>query len=474
MSGWFGLALFPLVGIAMILTGLPAFLVLIGAAGLAAAWIVLAGDGALLGALPNRMVGLLESDLLQALPLFVMMGALINRLPLADILFRAGCRLFRRPTLAALGLGALLAPMNGSVGASVAVLSRSVRPMLAQAGVEPVERTALVAAASTLGVVIPPSLVLILLGDAMMGAHTIASNIAGRSDQIINTQDIFRAALAPAALTLALWAGIVAWRGRGPKTDASQSSASRSDLMIAAATAAFILILLGGVASGLFYAVEAAAMGCIALLAAGWVTRALTAAALADALRSTLEISGALFALLIAATTFTLTLRILGTDRLLTGLIGALPGGPTIAVASVLALVGVSALALDAFEIIFVIVPILMPGLLVRAADAAWVSALTILTLQASFLVPPVGYAIMMARGAELEPVRARPLAGALAPFLIAQLLVVMLALAIPPVTHFFDRAPPPSAPKNRLSDDEVSKKFDALAPEPPPALDLK
>ena len=173
-------------------------------------------DYPLLTALPSRIIGLLENDLLQALPLYVFMGALLNRLPLADRLFRCGVALGRRssgaPALATLGLGALLAPMNGSVGASVAMLSRSVAPKLAARGVPAAESTALVCVASTLGVVIPPSLVLILLGDAMMRAHTEATNVTKEMVRIVNTQDIFRGALVPAAmfLVLCLHRGLVA------------------------------------------------------------------------------------------------------------------------------------------------------------------------------------------------------------------------------------------------------------------------
>ena len=135
----------------------------------------------LLTALPGRLTGLLESDLLQALPLYVLMGGLLNRLPLADIVFRAFTRIAQAlgiraaaPEVAGFAVGALLAPMNGSVGASASMLSRLLRPRLAAAGVRPPDNLAAIAAASTLGVTVPPSLVIILFGDAMMRAHTEA------------------------------------------------------------------------------------------------------------------------------------------------------------------------------------------------------------------------------------------------------------------------------------------------------------
>jgi tripartite ATP-independent transporter DctM subunit len=469
MTAWFGLLLLPLVGVLMVSTGLPAFLVLIFAAGVGAIAGIIAGDGALLGALPTRLNSLLESDLLQALPLFVLMGTLINRLPLADILFRSGCRITGRARLSALGLGALLAPMNGSVGASVSVMSRSVRPMLEEERIPAPERVALLAAASTLGVVVPPSLVLIFLGDAMLGAHTFALNATKRMDLAINTQDIFRAALGPALMTLALWAVIAWWQGRN---DGKQGGAFRTtsvgEMVAAVLAASFILLLLGGVATGYFYAVEAAAMGCGALLVSSTLTGHLKPQLLHDVLKSALAVSGALFALLVAATTFTLILRILGTDALLTQLLAALPGDANTAIAAALVIIIVSALVLDAFEIIFVIVPIIMPGVLIKAPDAAWVAALTILTLQASFLIPPVGYAIMMTRSGEPDPVASGPLFRALIPYMAALIAIIALTIAFPSLTHLLDRASPvTNAPV--LTEQEISKRFQLPQQDLPP-----
>src|ERR1700682_1936847 len=233
-----GLWMLLAVAVVLLGTGLPAYAVLMGVSVLFGV-IGVAGGGldlALLTALPSRIIGLLENDLLQALPLYVFMGALLNRLPLADRLFRCGVALGRRsnsaPALATLGLGALLAPMNGSVGASVAMLSRSVAPKLAQRGVPAAESTALVCVASTLGVVIPPSLVLILLGDAMMRAHTEATNVTKEMVRIVNTQDIFRGALVSAELFLWLSLALAWWLGRrAPPGQAARAPAERPSAM---------------------------------------------------------------------------------------------------------------------------------------------------------------------------------------------------------------------------------------------------
>ena len=445
---WFGLLMLVLIALGLVFTGLPAFIVLIAVS------IVGAGVGLLvpsvpidlLTALSGRLVGLLENDLLQALPLFVLMGALLDRLRVIDSLYSTSVAFFGRrsagPIVSGMALGALMGPMNGSVGASVMALSRAVAPWLAASGVAPPARHAAIAIASTFGVVIPPSLVLILLGDAMLNAHTIALNVSGRHEQIINTQDVFHGALVPGlafvavCLALAWWIGHRAAKRARTSGAPASNRASAKETLLAAATLALLVALLAGVALGYFYAVEAAAMGAFTLLVVGIATRQLRGEALSALLREVMATAGALFALLIGATTLTLVLRIYGTDALVADWITGIPGGERTAVAAVLGAIGLCAFVLDAFEIIFVIVPIVIPPLLVRAPDAIWVAVLVLLSLQASFLLPPFGYALMMARSAMKEVVPLGAVLRSLAPFLAVQALVLVVVFLFPELVH--------------------------------------
>src|SRR6185312_14930455 len=164
------------------------------------------------------------------------------------------------PLVSGLLLGGLLGPMNGSVGASVLGLSRVIAPRLDREGVPAAMRDATIAVASTLGVLVPPSLVLILLSDAMLSAHTYAVTQSGRSDRVVNTQDIFHAALAPAGLFLVLCLALAWFVGRRmQRSEAARPLTLREGVLAAGALAALVL-LLGGVAVGYFFAVEAAAM----------------------------------------------------------------------------------------------------------------------------------------------------------------------------------------------------------------------
>ena len=487
MTAWSGIGLLVLVAAGIVSTGLPAFVVLIAVASLGAFVGLVTGavPFSLLTALPGRLVNLLENDLLQALPLYVLMGLLLDRLPIAQALFRSGLAVLppspSAPLVSGMGLGALLGPMNGSVGASVLGLSRVVAPRLAERGVPPPLRYAAVAVASTLGVVIPPSLVLILLGDAMLSAHTIAVTTTGRADRVINTQDVFHGALGPAALSLVLTIGVAWFAGRRVHGESNVAPAreriSTADAITATLALVALLILLGGVATGYFYAVEAAAMGATALLLMGFVTGRLHGPALRQVLADATAMTGALFALLIAATTLTLVLRLLGTDRLVGDWLIALPGGEKLVVAIVLALIGLSAFVLDAFEIIFVIVPIVIPPLLVRVADARWVAALVLLTLQTSFLLPPFGYALMMVRGVLKGAVAMGALTRALLPFLVAQWTVLGIVLIAPQLTHLGEKAGDATrAPERPLSKEELNRRIEELLPPPPdlPAPEIK
>ncbi len=472
---WSGLALLLLVGAGIIGTGLPAAVVLITAASIGAVLGLMTGTipASLLGALPGRLINLFENDLLQALPLYVTMGLLLNRLPLADALYRASGAMLPRspsaPLVSGMLLGALLGPMNGSVGASVLGLSRVISPRLRAEGIPAPTRDAVIAVASTLGVLIPPSLVLILLSDAMLSAHTIAVTQTGRTDRVINTQDVFHAALLPAGIFLVLCIALAWFVGRKATRTVKPDKLTAGQAMLAGISLAGLVLLLGGVATGYFYAVEAAAMGGFALLAAGLVTRRLNGPVLRDLFHDAISITGALFSLLLAATTFTLVLRLLGTDRLVNNMVGAIPGGDIPAVAIVLGVIGLCAFVLDAFEIVFVIVPIVIPPLLIRVADARWVSVLVLLTLQSSFLLPPFGYALMMVRGATKDPAPFRPFVRALVPFLAAQWLLLVVVLLVPGLVHVGDKPGDMSrTPVKDLSEDEINKLLKEMLPMPP------
>ena len=259
----------------------------------------------------------------------------------------------------------------------------------------------------------------------------------------------------------------VAWRRPADARTPRRRGCGGANGCWPAATLAVVGGLLSAVAVGVLYAVEAAATGAFLLLVASLATRQMTLSLLRQVLADTMQLSGALFALLVAATTFTLVFRAFGADRALADLILGLHGGADVALAAVLAILALCALVLDAFEIIFVIVPVVLPPLLVLVPDAIWVAVLVLLTLQASFLVPPFGYAVMMTRGLLADAVPARALGRAIVPYLLAQLLTVAIVLAWPRIVHVAQNALSEAAPSAIMSDEDARRAIDQMTNPP-------
>jgi TRAP-type mannitol/chloroaromatic compound transport system permease large subunit len=480
-----GLVMLAVLALGTAFSGLPVWVLLVGVSSAAALAGVASGvmDMQVLGAMPVRVIGLLESDILQALPLYVFVGLLLQRLAVAQALFAVLTRLFARcvgsaaagRALAALGLGALIAPMNGSVASSASMLTLLLRPQLQ--GLDAARSTAWVSVASTIGVVVPPSLVLILLGDAMMRAHTEALNLPGillQSAHIINTQDVFHAALLPALALVLSWAAVVR---RQSGSDASVVPAtSKAEVVLAMCAVVFIMGLLWAVFAGRVFAVEAAASACMLLVAGAILTRALSLQLWRELLVQSMAMSGALLALLVGATVFSLVFRLWGTDLWLvqTMLSSPLPHAATAAL--VLLGVGLCGWVLDAFELIFVIIPIVGPALIGLLGDAQQVSVLLLLALQLSFLLPPMGYAVMLARGSMAPSLSNAALLKAMLPFLLALVAVIAVVFCVPAAVHQLDAPAVLNAPGDAAESDtdlvrrmqEMTQPAESSQPESP------
>lgn len=488
-TGWLGLALLAVALALMMSTGWPTHAVLLGVSTLGAVAGLALGafDMALLQNLPWRIVGLLEHDLLQALALYALVGALLNRLALAQHLYEGLRRLLARiapraaAEIAGMVLGLLLAPMNGSVGASLLTLARTAGEGWAREGLPAPRRTALVAVTSTLGVIVPPSLVLLLLADAMLRAHTEGVNMArslglpgAAAERIVNTQDILQAALLPAAALLAGWLAIAAWSARPvlSATPAAREPLTRPQRWTLSIVPPVIGTLLVLIALGRVRPVEGAATACMLLLGWGLASgQLLRAGLLREVLDDAMALTGALYALLVAATTFSLLLRGFGTDALVMRLMLALQGHPMLGLGAVLAILLACAFVLDAFELIFLVVPIVMPPVLAQLPDAAWIATLALLVLQAGFLLPPFGYALVLARGQTVPRPPLREVALALAPYLALLALVLAATMAWPVTKHWLRDAPEMAASGQAPMDPEaVDRLMREMAPPPDPA----
>jgi TRAP-type mannitol/chloroaromatic compound transport system permease large subunit len=174
-----------------------------------------------------------------------------------------------------------------------------------------------------------------------------------------------------------------------------------------------------------------------------------------------MAVTGALFALLVGATIFTLVVRAFGTDQLVAHWLSHMAGNPSKALLIVLVMLGLCAFVLDAYEMIFVVIPIVMPPLLMRVPDATWVAVLTLLVLQASFLIPPMGYAVLMVRHRIARPIPTWRFVRALSPYLLAQLVVLALVLSFPAMLWRGPAAPPPPEEQPTSPTEEMKFPFD-------------
>lgn len=452
IAPWIGLAMFPIVFAAMF-AGFPVAYTLAGTAllvGLAASAFDLIDLG-LFASVPLRTVGLLDADLLQALPVFVYLGAIVQRTGIAAEMQSTMADLFARRAgglaFATLLLGALLAPATGAVGATVLTLGGMALPRMIDNGYDKRFASGLVCAAGTLGTILPPSIVLILMAEAMRGAIAdarVALMAQGRTDVpalAFVAQDIYAGALVPVAALLAIYAAYIGWTvwrhpERCPPPAARRPVSLRRLTTTLILPAAALLVTLAAIVEGWVYTVEAAASAALAVTLYAVARRELDFAGFRDALRDTIAFVGVIFLLLMAASVFAMVFRGFGSDVLLHHLLASMPGGTMGAVAAVMVFAFVFGFFLDAIETVTLIVPIAMPALIALGADVVWLSVLMAVKVQTSFLVPPSGFAVFFLRATAPKSVRASDIHRGVVPFIMLQLVLLAILWAAPDVTH--------------------------------------
>jgi tripartite ATP-independent transporter DctM subunit len=446
----------------LLMLGFPVGFTLIGTAFLFALGGSLFGvfDFRLLSALPLRLVGILDNDLLQAVPVFLFLGVILQRTRLAADLLEGLGRLFGHRAgglgVASLLIGALLAPTTGAVGATVLTLGLLALPSMLAAGYDRRLASGIVCAAGTLGTILPPSIILILLGEAMRGASVEAELARGAPVKPLIVADIYLGALLPVALLLGLYilyVVLVAWRAPGkcpPLAADPRGRADRRRLLLAIVLPILLIVLmLALIVTGYAYTVEAAACGAVGAALYAGLRGELSRARLGETVREVTSLTAMVFLLLIGASTFSLVFRGFSGDLVLTRLLLGLPGGTSGAVIAVMAVIFVLGFFLDSLEIIFLVVPIAMPPLLLLGVDPIWLAVLTAVNLQTSFLLPPFGFALCFLRGVAPPEIRMGDILRGVAPLVVIQLLVLGLIWQVPALVVGLPRgggAPPAAA----------------------------
>jgi tripartite ATP-independent transporter DctM subunit len=442
---WVAALLFVTV-IVVLLAGFPVAFTLGGTA------LIFAGIGMLTGAfnealllgLPNRVFGIMFNETLVAVPLFVFMGVTLERARIAEELLETLSALFGS-LRGGLGIsvtlvGMLLAASTGIVGATVVTMGLLSLPTMLKRGYAPEIATGTICASGTLGQIIPPSIILVMLGDVMTTAYQQAQLEMGVfSPQTVSVGDLFAGALIPGLLLVVLYVAyilIVALFRPESMPAHQRDDAERVTFVrvLAALAPPLILIfaVLGSILAGLATPTEAAGVGGMGALLLAMLRRELDLARLRDIMRSTLRISSMVFLILIGASIFSLVFRGYGGDDGVRAVLEALPGGVIGAVVVVMLVMFLLGFVLDFIEITFVVVPIVGPVLLAMGLDPVWLGIMIALNLQTSFLTPPFGFALFYLRGVAPPSVTTASVYRGAIPFVAIQLFALLLIAAFP------------------------------------------
>lgn len=399
-------------------------------------------DASFLSSLAGRLYGTITNVTLIAVPLFVLMGVLLEKSRLAEELLSNMAALFGRRRgglgFSVILVGMLLAASTGIVGATVVTMGLMSLPTMLKRGYDPSLATGTICATGTLGQIIPPSIALVLLGDTLSSAYQQAQlDLGVFSPKTLSVGDLFIGALVPGLMLVGLYLlymGFVALRQpeRAPAATDLEPPPISALLKGLFPPVALILTVLGSILLGAATPTEAAGVGALgaALMAAakgqlGWVR-------IGEVARETLKVTCMVFMILIGAAVFSLVFRGFGGDELIQHFFAQLPGGVITATLIVMLVIFFLGFILDFIEITFVVVPIVGPILLAMGVDPIWLGIMIALNLQTSFLTPPFGFALFYLRGVAPPSVTTADIYRGVAPYIALQLLMLTL-LAIWP-----------------------------------------
>ena len=423
MSGLWGPVMFG-GALLLIFTGYPVAFALAGTAMLFALIGSIAGefDPILFMAMPERTFGTMSNFTLLAVPFFIFMGTVLEKSRLAEELLETFGLLFGRIrgglALAVIVVGALLAAATGVVGASVTAMGLISLPVMLRNDYDEGYSLGVIAASGTLGQIIPPSIVLIVLGDQLG----------------VSVGGLFAAALVPGLIltgAYAVWALAVAWvrPGVAPsmRSDASMTTGKLVARVLRSMIPplALILIVLGSIFAGVATPTEAGALGAVGAMILAALNRSMGSGTLKAAMRETTRLTVMVVFLLIGSTAFALVFRGLDGDLWIEQTLSGLPGGALGFLIAVNLFVFVLGFFIDFFEIAFIIVPLIVPAAMTLGVDLTWLGIVLAVNLQTSFLTPPFGFSLFYLRGVTPSGISTTTIYRGVLPFIVIQLVVL-------------------------------------------------
>ena len=429
----------------ILLSGFPVAFALAGTGLLFSGIGILTGtfDSAFLEAVPNRLYTIMTNETLIAVPLFVFMGIMLERSKVAEQLLDTMALLFGSLRgglgISVMVVGMLLAASTGIVGATVVTMGLLSLPTMMKRGYSPIVATGSICASGTLGQIIPPSIVLVLLGDVMSSAYQQAQlNMGIYSPETVSVGDLFAGALLPGLVLVGLYilylVGVAIFNPKAvpPIPEEERNAINKRELFTRSLKVLFpplflIVAVLGSIMGGLATPTEAASVGAAGAILLAISQRQFNYAILKEVMRGTTQVSSMVFLILIGASVFSLVFRGFGGDDVVHEILNNLPGGVVGAVIVVMLIMFFLGFILDFIEITFVVVPLVAPVLLAMDLNPVWLGVMIALNLQTSFLTPPFGFSLFYLRGVAPLEIKTTDIYLGVIPFILIQMITLGL-----------------------------------------------
>jgi tripartite ATP-independent transporter DctM subunit len=401
---------------------------------------------------PQRIYGIMINEALVAVPLFVFMGVLLEKTQIATKLLESIADLFGS-IRGGLGIGVvlvgmLLAASTGIVGATVVTMGMIALPTMLKAGYNEKIATGTICAAGTLGQIIPPSIVLILLAEMLQGANEEAGLLSGNLAPLpVTAIDLFAGALLPGLLLVGFFILYILIIAKiKPQdlpiiaTNKSKNQIIKNFFIDLLPPIILILSVLGSIFLGVATPTESAAVGAAGALIISFLKRQLDIKKIIEASITTVKMSSFVFMILIGASMFSLVFRGFGGDDIISDFLKNTPGGKYTALFIVMMTIFILGFFLDYIEIIFVIIPLVGPGLIASGIDPLWLGILISLNLQTSFLTPPFGFSLFFLRGVAPKEVKTLNIYKGVIPFIFIQVVTILIVFQLPELATWLPR----------------------------------
>ncbi|MGR3455645.1 TRAP transporter large permease [Pseudooceanicola sp.] len=405
------------------------------------------------GSLPNRYIGFMTNEVLVAVPLFIFMGVMLERSQIAEQLLLTMGKLFGNLRgglgISVILVGAMLAASTGVVGATVVTMGLISLPAMLRAGYDPKLATGVICASGTLGQIVPPSTVLIFMGDMLSGINSQVQMAKGNFAPVpVSVGDLFAGALLPGVMLVLLYLIWVIFKAftdpascpATPVPPDQRTSLGREVLVALVPPLLLILAVLGSILGGIATPTEAASVGAVGAMILAALRLRLSFSVLKATVISTATITSMVFVILLGASVFSVVFRMMGGDNLVHEFLGTLPGGRLAAVAVVMIIMFFLGFILDTFEIIFIVIPITAPVLLALDVDPVWLGVIVGVNLQTSFLTPPFGFALFYLRGVAPDDMPTSAIYRGIIPFVALQMVAIVLLFAFPGIVTWLPR----------------------------------